>query len=68
MRVKQRETNYLPDSTAEDENFVVGQDDTVVGDEEDNMKVFINLLFDDPQFNLTSIRFFEQTVQIRRKS
>ena len=68
MRVKQRETNHLPDTTAEDENFVVGQEDTVVGDEEDDMKVFINLLFDDPQFNLTSIRIFEQTVQIRRKS
>ena len=68
MRVKQRETNYLPGSTAEDENLVVGQEDTVVGDEKDDIKVFINLLFDDPQFNLTSIRFFEQTVQIRRKS
>ena len=58
MRVKQRETNYLPDSTVKDENYVVGQEDTVVGDEENDMKVFINLLFDDPQFNLTSIRFF----------
>ena len=68
MRVKQRETDYLPETTAKDENYVVGQEDTVVGDEEDGMKTFINLLFDNPQFNLTSIRFFEQTVKIRRKS
>jgi len=59
---------YYSETIAKDENYIVGQEDTVVGDEEDDMKVFINLLFDDPQFNLTSIRFIEQTVKIRRKS
>ena len=58
---------YYSETVAKDENYIVGQEDTVVGDEEDGSVTFINLLFDNPTFKLSILNYIPENIQLTRK-
>ena len=58
--------NYAK-TASKDENYIVGQESTVVGDEGDDSVAFINLLFDNPTFKLSILNYIPENIQLRRK-
>ena len=58
---------YYAETVSKDENYIVGQESTVVGDEQDNSVAFINLLFDNPTFKLSILNYTPENIQLRRK-